>query len=384
MQTKSHHDNSRTYEEANSAAAAHGRIKMDEIIHKGLANARAVAERVQSTHLQDRIAKADQINVFSPDDKTWRIESDGAFALQLHPHAFGQVVDNAGMPRKFVDEMVQQANGTRWGAELISHNLHEIFKHRPKQRNLIREEAGVAKGFLSDKFRRIDSRPLLDSFMAGCTSLGLVPIDGVGMETKVRMRAVLPKVFEPIPNEVMIFGLEWGNSDFGDGGHVVNLWTMRVWCTNLAIANSVLKQIHLGKRLSDDISYSDRTLQLDTEANRSALKDAMKHTLGSGQVNLMLKSIQTANEKEINGQASIDKLLKAALTKTELEKVTDIFDGPDVVNVPEGKTQWRLSNAVSFFAQADGVAPERKLELQQVAGRIAGVRDAKESSALAV
>lgn len=376
-----HHDG-RDYNEAASEAAAKGRVKMEEIIHSGMANTKAVVERILAREIQDRIARVDQINVYSPDDKTWRVESDGAFALQLHPHAFGQVVDNAGMPRKFVDEMVQQANGTRWGAELISHNLKEIFKHRPKQRNLIREEGGVAKGFLSDKFRRIDSRPLLDAFMGAAGTAGLIPIDGIGTDTKSRVRAVLPKVFEPIANEVMIFGLEWGNSDYGDGGHVVNLWTMRTWCTNLAITTSFLRQVHLGKRLEDNIQYSDETYQLDTKANARALVDVVQHSIGPATINGMLTAIQSASQKEIVGRDGIDKLLKSALSKSELEKVSDIFDGPDVVNLPAGKSQLRLSNALSFFAQAEGISSDRKIELQHLAGKFLMPAAAKEAIAV--
>lgn len=372
-----HHDQ-RDYNEAASEAARQGRIKMEEIIHRGLTNTKAVVEKILTTQIQDRIARVDQINVYSPDDKTWRIESNDSFSLELHNHAFGQVVENAGMPRKFVDELVKQANGTRWGAELVSHNLKEIFSHRHGQRNLIRAESDVAKGFLSDKFRRIDSRPLLETFMMGATSLGLVPIEGVGLETRSRVRAVLPKVFEPVPNEVMIFGLEWGNSDYGNGGHVVNLWTMRTRCTNLLVANSVLRQIHLGKRLADDIAYSDRTLQLDTDANRSALSDAMQHAIGPAQVQKMLTSIRSADEKEIKGQ-DIDKLLKSALSKGEMEKVIDMFEGPDVINMPEAKSTWRLSNALSFFAQAESITPDRKLELQELAGKVIGLRTAKDA-----
>ena len=372
-----HHSN-QPYEEAASEAARQGRVKMEEVIHKGLANTKAVVERILSTQIQDRIAKVSQINVYSPDDKTWRIESDGNFSLGLHNHAFGQIVSDAGMPRKFVDELVEQANGTRWGAELVSHNLKEIFSHRPKQRNLIRADGDIAKGFLSDKFRRIDSRPLLETFMLGASSLGLVPIEGVGLDTRSRVRAVLPKIFEPVPNEVMIFGLEWGNSDFGNGGHVVNLWTMRTRCTNLLVANSVLRQIHLGKRLSDDIEYSDRTLKLDTDANRSALSDAMQHAIGPAQVQKMLTSIRSADEKEIKGQ-DIDKLLKSALSKGEMEKVVDMFEGPDVINMPQAKSTWRLSNAISFFAQAESIAPDRKLELQELAGKVIGLRSVKDA-----
>lgn len=376
-----HHDN-RGYEEAASQAAAAGRVKMEEIIHKGQVNARAVVEKILAAQIHDRLAKANAINVWSGDDKTWRIEmpeGDGLVDSALHNHAFGQVVENAGMPRKFVDELVEQANGTRWGAALVTHNLKEIFSHRPGQRNLIRSEDGIVKGFLSDKFRRIDSRPLLDTFMGGAAGLGLVPIDGVGLDTRNRVRAVLPKVFEPVPNEVMIFGLEWGNSDFGCGGHMVNLWAMRTWCTNMATAHNVLRQIHLGKRLSDDIVYSDETYRLDTEANRAALADAMKFAIGPEQVNKMLLSVKTAAESEIKSRDGVEKLLKSALSKTELAKVADMFEGPDVVNLPTGQTTWRLSNAVSFFAQAESVTQDRKLELQDLAGKLAGLRTAKDA-----
>lgn len=372
-----YHHSTLEYNEAASNAASQARVKMEEIIHKGLANTQAVVEKILATQIQDRIVKAEAIHVWSADDKTWRIEtpeSTGLVDSHLHPHAFGQIVENAGMPRKFVDEMVEQSNGTRWGAELIAHNLKTIFSHRPKQRNLVRSDAGIVKGFLSDKFRRIDSRPLLDSFMLASATMGLVPIEGVGLETRNRVRAVLPRIFEPVANEPMIFGLEWGNSDFGNGGHVVNLWTMRPWCTNLAIANSVLRQIHLGKRLEDNIEYSDKTLQLDTDANKSALLDAVKFAIGPAQVQKMLVSIKTASENEIKSRDGIEKLLKGALSKGEMEKVADMFEGPDVVNLPAGQSTWRLSNAVSFFAQAKDLSPDRKLELQEVAGKIAGLR----------
>lgn len=376
-----HHD-SRPYEEAVSAAAAHGRTKMEEIIHKGLANTKGVVERILSRVIGDRIVKADAINVFSPQDGSWHIRG-ADLEQELHPHAFGQVVDNAGMPRQFVDHIVKQANGTRWGPELISHNLKEIFNHRPKQRNLLRSEGDTVKGFLSDKFRRIDSRPLLDAFMGASNKIGLVPIDGIGTDTKSRVRAVLPKVFEPIPNEVMLFGLEWGNSDYGDGGHVVNLWTMRVWCTNLAITTSFLRQVHLGKRLEDNIQYSDETYDLDTKANARALVDVVQHSIGPATINSMLDAIRAANQKQIVGRDGIDKLLKGALSKSELEKVTDIFEGPDVVNLPAGNSTLRLSNALSFFAQAEGISADRKIELQGLAGKFLMPGKASEQHALA-
>lgn len=144
-----HHDTTKSYEEAASAAAAQGRVKMEEVIHKGLANTQAVVDRVLNTMIVDQLVKADAINVFSPDDKKWHFRAGDELTQEhyIHPHAFGQIVESAGMPRKFVDEMVEQANGTRWGAELI---LRHVRGHKGGSgRNWVNNECDrIAKRYM--------------------------------------------------------------------------------------------------------------------------------------------------------------------------------------------------------------------------------------------
>ena len=341
---------------------------MEEIIHKGIESAARVIEDIQARVVQDSVNRTAAARIEQADG-TWKLAA-GDILAPLHSHAFAQVVNDAGMPKKYADELAQQANGTPWGRELVAHNLNTILSHRDKQRNLIRREGGQVKGFLSDRFRRLDSRPLLDAFIGSAQELGLVPIQGVGTDTKVRVRAVLPQVFEPVASEVMLFGLEWGNSDYGDGGHCVNLWTMRVWCTNLAVTDECLRQIHLGRRLADDIAYSEQTYRLDTQANASALRDTVRHAIGPARINGMLEAIKTANTAEIKGRDGVAKVLGKALGKADAEKAADLFEGNDVVNLPPGNTVWRLSNAVSWLAQGKNLSTDRKLELERVAGEL--------------
>jgi hypothetical protein len=375
-----HHDD-RDYDVAASAAAAKGRQKMEEIIHRGQASAESVVEIIQSRVIKDRVARAPAVKLAFNDEgerRLW-VFGDDVESLPLHDHGMGQLLQNVGLRKDFADHLKNEAGGSLWGKELLAHNVNEILAHRTNQRNLIRAEGGdeLVKGFLSDSFRRLDSRPLTDAFLGACTDYGLLPIEGVASETKLRLRAVMPRVFEPIDNEVMIFGVEFGNSDYGDGGVVVNLWTMRVWCTNLAVAEKGLRQVHLGSKLPDNISFSDRTYRLDAETTAAAIGDVTGQLVGPSRINRMLTAIQNAGEKEVKGRDGIDKALARVLRDNEKEQVKAIYEGPDVVNLPPGETYWRLSNAVSWFAQSRDLDPNRKLDLQQFAGQlVAGDKEA--------
>jgi hypothetical protein len=80
----------------------------------------------------------------------------------------------------------------------------------------------------------------------------------------------------------------------------------------MATLDDALRQVHLGGRLNDDIEYSRRTLNLDTEANASALKDVVRHTMGPATVNSYNEAIRLAHEQKIDAKEAA-RLLKAHL-----------------------------------------------------------------------
>src|SRR5262249_45076778 len=151
-------------------------------------------------------------------------------------------------------------------------------------------------------FRRLDSRPLLDAFVGALTKYGARPVDGFALQTKMNVRAILPYVFEPFPGEIMAFGAQLSDSDFGDGKLTLSGFVLRMWCTNLATTEDVLSQIHLGKRLSDSVHFSQKTMELDTAAMASAVNDCAGHVLGAPAVNNYLALIKKANEEKIEPQ----------------------------------------------------------------------------------
>lgn len=377
-----HHDN-RTYAVAHSEAASKARVKLDEFIQRHARSANTVVERVQSETPFDKILTSDRLVVGAGTDGGFTLgvrdhDSTGA-AYELHDHAFRQIAQHAGVPAKYLTEL--QTERGAWGNELALHNLNTILRNSEPSRHLVRyvrpmgTDKREVRGFLSDRYRRLDSRPLLESFVTACQSIGAIAVEGYSQDTRIKVRAVLPQVYEPLPNEPMVFGLEWGNSDFGHGGHYVSLWVMRMWCTNLAIGESCLRQVHLGKRLDDDIEYSRRTLELDTQTNSSALSDVVKHSIGPKQIQCYVESVRKVADKAVEGK-DVATLLKDSLQKSEIEKVKSAFESPDEVNLPKGNSVYRLSNALSWIAQSEGLSTDRKLELQRKAGELLGAKDA--------
>ncbi len=358
------------YEQSTSEAASAGKIKMQEIIHQNLSQSMMVVEQVQSQIIRDKIVRGavlDFVPVLPESDKLPpQIAVIAETQSKLHRNALSQVSEKADVPFRFINSLLTRGV---WGAELAAHNFREIFGRGNGTRYLLRAVGDETRGFLSDRYRRLDSRPLLDSFIGACQEIGAVPVQGFALETKIRLRAILPIVFEPIPNEVMVFGIEWGNSDFGAGGHTLQMFQMRLACTNGMTLDDVLRQIHLGGRLSDNIEYSDKTYELDTQANVSALRDVVRTSLNPSRVKGYLTAIKTAAEQEISPKQAIA-ILKKNLNKAEAESAIEAYNSPDVVNLPPGNSIYRLSNAVSWIAQAQSVEPERSLELNKIAGNL--------------
>lgn len=371
-----HHDE-RDYNVAASAAAKRGRDRLQAIIDKGRASAAAVIEQIQDRVISDRVVRAPLVRLTHDDDGDMMLSVGGEIS-PLHENAFTQLCGNLKVGKKLYTDLMDEAGGSMWGKELFASVANEVLAHRESQRNLIRSEGEnrLVKGFLSDKFRRLDSRPVVDAFLGACNELGLLPLEGVASDTKMRLRAVLPYVFEPVDTEVMIFGAELGNSDYGDGGLVLNLWTMRVWCTNLGIAEKCLRQVHVGGKLPDNIRFSDETYRKDAETTALAVRDMTAAVIAPDRVNRMLAAIEAASEKELSGRDGVDKVLsRVGLDKNELATVKGLYDGPDVENLPPGDNVWRLSNAVSFMAQGRTVSPDRKIFLQTLAGELVNASD---------
>lgn len=338
------------------------RARLEKVVSEGVARAGSVIESVFANVPTDSIVKGAKMVIDV--DAEGRVHAAGG---EFHAHAFGQLTERAGVPLPYARSLREGGKGAAWQRELLETILRTHYAH-DTSRYLVRQAAGQVRGFLSDKYRRLDSRPLLDAFVGGCKDVGAVPFEGVANEVRTSVRAIIPRIYEPVPGEAMVFGLAWNNSDYGAGVYGISAFALRLVCLNGMVGESSLKQVHLGGKLPDDIQFSEKTYALDTRTMVGATTDIVRSTLGPAAIEKRAEAIKVLHASETSFEKAFSKV-GAALTKAEQKAAKEAFDGPDQIMLPPGKTLWRASNALSWIANKTDDA-ERKLELQQAAGKI--------------
>lgn len=359
------HHSTQDYNVAASEAATAARSKMEAQITEGQKKATQVIEYVQTNMPEDRVVLGKKLG-FHATENGIALDIPGEVLSPLHKNALGQAASRVDLPIGYVNDLLSRGD---WGRELAASNFSELFGHLNGDRFLLRSVKNEVRGFLSNSYRRLDARPILDNFLGGVMKFGAVPVAGTVTDTKMSVKVVLPMIFEPIPNEVMLFGAEYENSDFGNGALTMNTFVDRLWCTNFARSESLLRQIHLGARLGENIAFSQKTYLLDTRTMASAIGDMVEQALAPKSVNDYLALVKAANEKKVEGSA-VTGFMKKRLTKGEADAANAAFNSADVEQLPAGNTAWRMSNALSFIAKT--AEPERALELQRLAGEVIG------------
>jgi len=344
-----------------------------QVLERRMAHGTARAANVISAIFRDiptdRIAPLPKIDwKATPSALVAEVSGD---VLTPSSYALGQIAERAGVPAAYLRELAgssaEGGEGVTWQRELAAHIVRKHFAGR-REKALVRSVGGSLRGFLSDRYRRLDSRPLVESMVKVAQELGAVPFDGTVTETRAALKIVVPEVIEPLPGEFMILGVEWSNSDFGNGTHSVRGFMLRVACLNGATRENLLKQIHLGGRLSEDVQLSDRTHALDTKTSVSALTDVVRLSLGPARVETVTAQLREAAEKHMNAaqlRATVGKTASKATTKA----IVDAFESEDVINLPAGQNAWRGSNAISWIARHTE-DEETRLDLERLAGSL--------------
>jgi len=358
-----HHDN-RPYAVAVTETADRFQNELDAIVASRRASAVAVIDRVQREVPDDHLASTHALHFEADDGRIHLGARSSRFHQPLHRHALGQVADRAGVPDVFVTRLLAKP----WGATLLAGILNQVFAREDERRLLVRSVGDEVRGVLSDSYRRMDSRPILDAFSVACSEMGVVPVEGVAGDLRFAVRALLPTVFRPGGDEAVAFGVEVSSSDFGAGALSIRTFVLRVWCTNFARLDEELRKVHLGRRLDDTLEFSEQTHALDTAAVASAVRDIVRGSMAPAKVRAQVALIERAMTEKIDFKAALGGLPKLGVLKAEIEAVKDVLTSGGIEQLPSGNSAYRMSNAISWVAKAAETA-ERRLELETLAGR---------------
>jgi hypothetical protein len=212
---------------------------------------------------------------------------------------------------------------------------------------------------------------LYTHFIEGLRNNGGVLIDGYYSGTRSYLEAIQPKIIEiPTKNNGIvykIFGVQLRNSDFGASRLELRGFEINVICMNGLTGKSYMSEVHLGRKIPEEINISTETMIHDTKAQAGLIKDTMITLFSSEYLEKEIKKTQTASEYEINPEQAIKKLPKVNVTDEEKLSLTKLFMERKEEDGMQGKpTLYMLSQGISAIAR-DSKNQDRKRELSEYA-----------------
>jgi hypothetical protein len=376
---------------SNTDIAKQQRARIEEKIEDGRQMAVQTFETLARMTPKDYVVASNAMK-FLPEPKVETGDPNGRLHVEfndmdfgLHRHALNQVCGHIKVgqgaakttwPTKLTRALISEGAA---GKELLCNSFNQLFERRKKSRFLIRsvtpyEASQEVRGWLTTRYRPVDSGPMIEALAAAVRNYGAVPIEARYCDTKVYVKFILPEVFEPVPGETLACGLSFSNSDFGNGAEEVRFFIMRTICVNGMMGDDVYRRVHLGKSLPEGLEFSNETVRLNTELSISAMKDIVRNALDPDYIDAKMAAIKAAAEEEIDASKKLQAMREASkISKEEMEGITDAYNKADVIELPQGNSAWRLANAISLFAK--DVDPERALDLQVLAGSATKLMD---------
>lgn len=294
---------------------------------------------------------------------------DGQF--NLNDNAVAQLATKMNIPTGYLRNL---SNGDEWQRKLAATVLNEHSGWTQRSRVLVRTVGQQVRGVLSDSYRRLNSVNILTAFVEEASKQGAVVADAYMNDTKVWAETIMPFPFKiPTVNngDVMIFaGARFSTSDYGAGSVDMRAFLLNGVCLNGMVRESVMKQVHLGSKLPDNLQLSNRTYELDTKTTVSAVRDLTKGLFAKETIMQKAIEIQKASGMIVDFDGELKRLVSGGkLQKQDSESVEKILMKNDPEDGVQGaSTLWKLTSAIT--AHARELTPERSRELHELSGEL--------------
>jgi hypothetical protein len=225
---------------------------------------------------------------------------------------------------------------------------------------------------LTDRYKRYNSLEFYKTFIEQTESLDMQLIDGHYDELQGFLESVYPSPFrvETEKNGELFFGygIRMRNSDFGHSPFELSMFAFQIICYNGMQRNSVIREIHAGGRLPDNLILAEDTVKSDTHTRNLIARDAISTLMNPNSIKKSLEEIKRAGsisvdlDKEFKSLASRNKL-----GKNEIESLKGIVTNNRVIDGVQGEnTLLKLSQAVGRLGSLNK-NETRKRELDQLA-----------------
>jgi len=292
-------------------------------------------------------------------------------SMTVHNHAVTQLGAKLGIPTAYLNGL---ADGNQEKRDLAAYilNSHRQWMDDDK-RFLLRAVGDEVRGVLSNSYKRMDSKMVINSFLQEVRTSEAKIADAHFEPTRYWIEALIPYIID-IPTEKngiisMAFGVRVSNSDFGDGALDIRSFMFQAVCTNGMVRESMMNKVHLGKRLGENIALSAETYMHESKMMASAVRDVTKLALDSNQIRANIKAIQVAADTNVNLEKEFLRMATRQVQKGEIVEIARILTQNDPEDGLNGEaTLWKLCQGITAYAR--NVGGRRERELAQIAGEL--------------
>lgn len=290
------------------------------------------------------------------------------FAKAMHKNGAEQLGEKLGIPQIWLRDHIL---GDNWRKEAITNLLNSYARDNEQRTVLVRSVGDQVRGVLSDRYKRIDTVPVMTAFITQAYAMGAKLYDGSLTDLKAYMEVLKPEVVEvPIDGGQpvhIVFGAQINNSDFGKGSLEVRGFYLQGACLNGMVRRNVMREVHRGSKLYDlgDIA-SKETLELEIQATKSAIGDVVREVLGQTYIQDTVIMIHRAAGMEVNVQKEVKDLNNYGVYKGEIDEIEAILAAgryEDGVACPP--SAWKVAQGITAVARTKD--DDRRRDLQFIA-----------------
>lgn len=286
--------------------------------------------------------------------------------------AHQQIASFTEVPKSYYDKMLADGN-----TALLAQNVnHWLGKSSPEDRRMLRTVDGKLRGFLSPRYRRLDSYDLLNTVVPILKNNNFEIVSCELTDMRLYLKATLPKLQKAVAKDDIIqSGIILSTSDVGAGSLRVEPYILRLLCTNGLIGETAIKKYHVGREVGGDALLeilSDEALAADDESMWLKVRDVLLDSIRPETFEKQCNKIMSAVEDKIENYDLVE-VVKRATTKlgfTSKERREDIVRLLGTGNEGSGLTRWGLVNSFTAAAKALKVGYDESVELERAGGQI--------------
>ena len=257
--------------------------------------------------------------------------------------------------------------------DLLVENVNGWLSRTPGTSRMIRTMDGVARAFLSERYRRIDN---LDIANITLPIIGEMPdayFESCQLtDSRMYIKVVDPRTTAEIrKGDVVQAGVVITNSEVGMGSVNVSPLVYRLVCSNGMIAqDNAVRKYHVGRTntADDDLGiYRDETIQADDRAFLMKLEDSVRAAVSQAHFERLVGKMREATDAKLNA-ATVPQVVE--LTAKEYGFTED--EGKGILGhlISGGDLSlYGLANAVTRHAQ-DVESYDRSTDLEAAGYRI--------------